>query len=49
MWSVKGIGQALQFLKDKPEQGHPLNAYLTYITLTWKSILDGEESILHTQ
>ena len=39
MWSMRGLGQALQFLQNKPEST-PLNAYLTYITLPWVSILE---------
>ena len=36
-WSVRG---ALHWLKEKKEES-PLNAYLTYVTLPWASILEG--------
>uniref|UniRef100_A0A914R533 Uncharacterized protein n=1 Tax=Panagrolaimus davidi TaxID=227884 RepID=A0A914R533_9BILA len=39
-WSVKGFGTALHWLKEKKEES-PLNAYLTYVTLPWTSILEG--------
>jgi hypothetical protein len=39
-WSIKGFGQALNWLRDKKE-APALNAYLTYVTLPWRSILDG--------
>uniref|UniRef100_A0A914YRJ3 Uncharacterized protein n=1 Tax=Panagrolaimus superbus TaxID=310955 RepID=A0A914YRJ3_9BILA len=38
-WSVKGFGNALHWLKEKKEES-PLNAYLTYVTLPWTSILE---------
>ncbi|KAI6177378.1 Protein of unknown function DUF2045 family-containing protein [Aphelenchoides bicaudatus] len=38
-WSIKGFGQALNWLRDKKE-APALNAYLTYVTLPWKSILE---------
>ncbi|KAH7696583.1 Protein C16E9.2 a, partial [Aphelenchoides avenae] len=38
-WSMKGIGSALKWLSDKKEST-PLNAYLTYVTLPWASILE---------
>ncbi|KAI1732098.1 hypothetical protein Ddc_00950 [Ditylenchus destructor] len=40
-WSVRGIGLngPLNFLRDKPES-LPLNAFLTYVTLPWISILE---------
>ena len=37
-WSVRG---ALHWLKEKKEES-PLNAYLTYVTLPWASILEGK-------
>lgn len=40
-WSVRGFGQALHWLKEKKEES-PLNAYLTYVTLPWTSILEGK-------
>lgn len=39
-WSVRGLGNPLQWLKEKKEES-PLNAYLTYVTLPWSSILEG--------
>lgn len=44
-WSMKGLGQALSWLKEKKES-MPLNAYLTYITLPWTSVLEGKLLIL---
>ncbi|KAK5976750.1 hypothetical protein GCK32_013097, partial [Trichostrongylus colubriformis] len=40
LWSVHGFGQAWHWLREK-KRAHctPLNAYLTYITLSWTSIL----------
>ncbi|KAI6189158.1 hypothetical protein M3Y98_00432600 [Aphelenchoides besseyi] len=38
-WSIKGFGQALNWLRDKKE-APALNAYLTYVTLPWRSILE---------
>lgn len=46
-WSMRGIGKALQLLRDRREDGveeeggEQLNALLTYITLPWTSILEG--------
>lgn len=42
-WSVKGLGNPLHWLKEKKEES-PLNAYLTYVTLPWVSILEGNFS-----
>ncbi|KAL3081318.1 hypothetical protein niasHT_039795 [Heterodera trifolii] len=45
-WSMRGIGKALQLLRDRREDGaeeeggEQLNALLTYITLPWTSILE---------
>ncbi|PIO64044.1 hypothetical protein TELCIR_14338 [Teladorsagia circumcincta] len=40
LWSVHGFGQAWHWLREKKRaQCTPLNAYLTYITLSWTSIL----------
>lgn len=40
-WSMRGIGlnNPLNFLRDKPES-LPINAFLTYVTLPWISILE---------
>uniref|UniRef100_A0A915CYF2 Uncharacterized protein n=1 Tax=Ditylenchus dipsaci TaxID=166011 RepID=A0A915CYF2_9BILA len=38
-WSMRGLGQTFHFLRDKPET-LPLNAFLTYVTLPWISILE---------
>ncbi|KAI6239178.1 hypothetical protein M3Y99_00622100 [Aphelenchoides fujianensis] len=38
-WSIKGFGSALNWLRDKKE-APALNAYLTYVTLPWRSILE---------
>ncbi|KAF7632776.1 hypothetical protein Mgra_00007838 [Meloidogyne graminicola] len=39
-WSMRQIGNTLQMLKEKTEQPEQLQAFLTYITLPWLSILD---------
>lgn len=39
-WSMRGIGQALQFFREKPESVS-LNTFLTSIMLPWHSILEG--------
>lgn len=42
LWSVKGFGQAWHWLREKKRaECTPLNAYLTYVTLPWTSILSG--------
>lgn len=42
MWSVRGFGQAWHWLREKRRAAStPLNAYLTYVTLPWTSLLDG--------
>ncbi|KAK6059615.1 hypothetical protein COOONC_02755 [Cooperia oncophora] len=42
MWSVHGFGQAWHWLREKKRaQCTPLNVHLTYITLSWTSILQG--------
>jgi hypothetical protein len=42
MWSVRGFGQAWHWLREKRRDAStPLNAYLTYVTLPWTSMLDG--------
>lgn len=43
MWSVRGFGQAWHWLREKKRaECTPLNAYLTYVTLSWTSILQGQ-------
>uniref|UniRef100_A0A914RK53 Uncharacterized protein n=1 Tax=Parascaris equorum TaxID=6256 RepID=A0A914RK53_PAREQ len=45
LWSVRGFGQAWHWLREKRRaECTPLNAYLTYVTLTWSTILDGSSS-----
>lgn len=40
LWSVRGFGQAWHWLREKKRaECTPLNAYLTYVTLSWTSIL----------
>ncbi|RCN38198.1 hypothetical protein ANCCAN_15897 [Ancylostoma caninum] len=40
LWSVRGFGQAWHWLREKKRaECTPLNAYLTYVTLSWSSIL----------
>ncbi|KAK6761093.1 hypothetical protein RB195_022238 [Necator americanus] len=40
LWSVRGFGQAWHWLREKKRaECTPLNAYLTYVTLPWSSIL----------
>ncbi|VDO20689.1 unnamed protein product [Haemonchus placei] len=40
LWSVRGFSQAWHWLREKKRaQCIPLHAYLTYITLSWTSIL----------
>uniref|UniRef100_A0A9J2PSW1 SLED domain-containing protein n=2 Tax=Ascaris TaxID=6251 RepID=A0A9J2PSW1_ASCLU len=41
LWSVRGFGQAWHWLREKRRaECTPLNAYLTYVTLPWSTILD---------
>ncbi|VDO41080.1 unnamed protein product [Onchocerca flexuosa] len=41
LWSVRGFGQAWHWLREKRRaESLPLNAFLTYITLPWSTILD---------
>lgn len=41
LWSVRGFGQAWHWLREKRRaESTPLNAYLTYVTLPWTTILD---------
>ncbi|VDO60120.1 unnamed protein product [Heligmosomoides polygyrus] len=43
LWSVRGFGQAWHWLREKKRaECTPLNAYLTYVTLSWTSILQGQ-------
>lgn len=42
LWSVRGFGQAWHWLREKRRaESIPLNAFLTYITLPWSTVLDG--------
>ncbi|KJH41157.1 hypothetical protein DICVIV_12866 [Dictyocaulus viviparus] len=42
LWSKRGFGQAWHWLREKKRaECTPLNAYLTYVTLSWTSILKG--------
>uniref|UniRef100_A0A0K0D4Z8 XRN2-binding (XTBD) domain-containing protein n=1 Tax=Angiostrongylus cantonensis TaxID=6313 RepID=A0A0K0D4Z8_ANGCA len=42
LWSVRGFGQAWHWLREKKRaECTPLNAYLTYVTLSCTSILKG--------
>ncbi|VDK45805.1 unnamed protein product [Anisakis simplex] len=46
LWSVRGFGQAWHWLREKRRaECTPLNAYLTYITLTWSTVLEGRSSM----
>ena len=39
---MRGFGQAWHWLREKRRAAStPLNAYLTYVTLPWSTILDG--------
>ncbi|GMT06336.1 hypothetical protein PENTCL1PPCAC_28510 [Pristionchus entomophagus] len=41
LWSVRGFGQAWHWLREKKRaECTPLNAFLTYITLSWSDILN---------
>ncbi|EJW86024.1 hypothetical protein WUBG_03067, partial [Wuchereria bancrofti] len=41
LWSVRGFGQAWHWLREKRRaESTPLNAFLTYITLPWSTVLD---------
>lgn len=42
LWSVRGFGQAWHWLREKRRaESTPLNAFLTYVTLPWSTVLDG--------
>ncbi|VDO38663.1 unnamed protein product [Brugia timori] len=41
LWSVRGFGQAWHWLRERRRaESTPLNAFLTYITLPWSTVLD---------
>ncbi|VDK84227.1 unnamed protein product [Litomosoides sigmodontis] len=41
LWSVRGFGQAWHRLREKRRaESTPLNAFLTYITLPWSTVLE---------
>lgn len=43
LWTTKGFTQTFHFWKEsRRAQSVPLNAYLTYVTLPWFTIITGQ-------